>query len=106
MQLDINELVKVQTGWNNLKTKANLDVGKSKSVSVDLKKLSDTVTKELIKRTVYNMLNTNVNNLEKNNTKIVDVESKIPDTRRFATTALLDKKLVKLRMKFLMLINL
>ena len=105
MQLDINELFKVQTGWNNLKTKANLDIGKSKSVSVDLKKLSDTVTKEFIKRTVYNMLNTNVNNLEKNNTKIVDVESKIPDTRRLATIALLDKKLVKLRMQFLMLIN-
>ena len=51
------------------------------------------------------MLNTNVNNIEKNNTKIVDVESKIPDTRRLATTALLDKKLVKLRMQFLMLIN-
>ena len=47
MQLDINELVKVTNGWNNLKTKANLDVGKLKTVSVDLKKLSDAVTKSL-----------------------------------------------------------
>ena len=102
MRLDINELVKVTNGWNNLKTKANLDVGKLKTVSVDLKKLSDAVTKEFIKRTV---LNTYVNNLEKNNTKIVEVKNKILDTSGSATTALLDKKLVKLRIKFLMLIN-
>ena len=102
MRLDINELVKVTNGWNNLKTKANLDVGKLKTVSVDLKKLSDAVAKEVIKRTV---LNTYVNNLEKNNTKIVEVKNKIPDTSGLATTTLLDKKLVKLRIKFLMLIN-
>ena len=44
-KLDINKLVNVPTGLNNLKTKVDdLDVGKLKTVPVDLKKLSDVVT--------------------------------------------------------------
>ena len=67
MWLYINELVIVLTGLNNLKTKVdNLYADKLKTVPVDLIKLSNIVSKEAIKNTVYNTLNTKVNNLEKN----------------------------------------
>ena len=47
--LDINKLVNFLTSFNNLKTKAaDFDVGKLKTVSVDLKKLSDVVSKEVV----------------------------------------------------------
>ena len=35
-----------------------------KALSVDLEKTSDVVSKEIVKRTVYNKLNAKVNNLE------------------------------------------
>ena len=47
---DINKLVNAPTAWNNVKTKVDdLDVGKSKTVPVDLKKLSDVVDNKLLK---------------------------------------------------------
>ena len=50
---------------NNLKTKVDdLDVGKLKTVPVDLKKLSDVVDNEVVKNTKFNTLKTKVNNLE------------------------------------------
>ena len=65
-KLDINKLVNVPTSLNNLKTKVNdLGVGKLKTVSVDLKKLSDGVDNEIIKNTKFNTLKAKVNNLEK-----------------------------------------
>ena len=61
-KLDINKLVNVPTGLNNLKTKVDdLDVGKLKTVPVDLKKLSYVVDNEDVKNT----LKIKVNNLEK-----------------------------------------
>ena len=46
----INKLVNVPTSLNNLKTKANdLDVGKLKTVPVDLKRLSDVVDNKVVK---------------------------------------------------------
>ena len=70
-KLEINVSVNPPTGWNDLKTKIyDLDVGKLKTVPIDLKKLSDMVSKDVVKETVYNKLSTKVNNLEK----------KIPDT--------------------------
>ena len=66
-KLGINKLfnVPIVSGVNNLKIKLDdLDVGKLKAVSVDLKKISDVVSKEIVKRTVYNKLNAKVNNLE------------------------------------------
>ena len=54
-KLDINELVKVPTSLNNVKTKVDdLDVGKLKTVPVDLKKLSDAVDNSLVPITVLN----------------------------------------------------
>ena len=43
----------------------NLDVGKLKTVPVDLKKSSGVVDNEVVQNTKYNTLKTKVNNLEK-----------------------------------------
>ena len=49
----------VTSSLNNLKTKVDdLDVGKLKTVPVDLEKLSDVVDNELIKNTKFNILET------------------------------------------------
>ena len=57
---------KVPTGLINLKTEVDkLDAGKLKAIPVDLKKLNDVVDKEIVKKTVYNLVNTKVNNLER-----------------------------------------
>ena len=67
-KLYINKLDNVHTSSNNLKTKVDdLNVDKRKTVPVDLKKTSDVVSKEVVKKTVYNKLNTKVTNLEKKN---------------------------------------
>ena len=58
-KLNTNKLVNVPTSWNNSKTKVDdLDV------PVDLKKLNDVVSKEVVKKTTYNKLNKKANNLE------------------------------------------
>ena len=65
-KLDINNLVNVPTSLDNLKTKVNdLDVGKLKTVLVDLKKLSNVVENEVVKNRKFNTLKTKVTNLEK-----------------------------------------
>ena len=57
-KLDIDELKNVPTNSNNLKSKVDkldkLDVDKLVPVSVDLSKLSDVVTNEVVKKNVYN----------------------------------------------------
>ena len=64
--LGINKLVDFRTNLNNLKTKVDdLDVGKLKNVSVDLKKLSDVVANKVVENTKLNILKTEVNSLEK-----------------------------------------
>ena len=48
--LDINKMVNVLGGLNSLNTKVyHLDVDKLKTVPADLKKLSDVVSKEVVK---------------------------------------------------------
>ena len=65
-KLDIYKLFNVPTRLNNLKTKQyDLDVGKSKTVPVDLKKLSDVVANEDFMNTKFNTLKTKVNSSEK-----------------------------------------
>ena len=99
---------------NNLKTKVdNLDAGKLKTVSVDLKELRDVVNNEVVKNTKFNTLKTKLNSLEKKiqdaatlihlnqyNTdkqnsekKIGNVDKKIPDTSRLLTTTVLNTKI-------------
>ena len=64
-KLDINKLVNVPTRLNNLKIKVDdLDVDELKTLPVYFKKLSDILSKEVVKKTVCNKLNTKVNNLE------------------------------------------
>ena len=58
-------MVNVLNDLNNLKAKADdLDVDKLKTVPVNLKKLNDEVSKEVVKNTKFNKLNTRVNNIE------------------------------------------
>ena len=70
--MEVDRLVmNVPNSLNNLKTKVDdADVGKLRSVSVDLEKLSDIVDNELVigflKKRKFNTLKTKVNNLEKN----------------------------------------
>ena len=81
-KLDINKLAIVPTSLNNLKININdLDVGKLKTVRVDLKKLSDVVSKEVVTNTQFKTLNTKVNELEKNSCRIY-FNSNIPVQHR------------------------
>ena len=65
-KIDINKLVHVSTGLNDLKAKVDhLNVGKLKTVPVDLKKLSEVARKEVVKNTKFNKLSMKVNNLER-----------------------------------------
>ena len=58
-------MVNVLNDLNNLKAKADdLDVDKLKTAPVNLKKLNDEVSKEVVKNTKFNELNTRVNNIE------------------------------------------
>ena len=61
-RLNVKKLVNVSTILNNSKTKVDgLDVGKLKTASVALKKLSDVVDNEVVKNTKFKTLKTNVN---------------------------------------------
>ena len=58
-KLGINPLVNAATGLYNLKSKIDdLDVDKLKTAPVDLKQLSDVVSKNFGKNTNFNELNT------------------------------------------------
>ena len=60
------KLTRFPTSLNNLKTKIDdLDIGKLKTVPVNLKKVSDVVDNEVVKNAKFNTLNSKVNNLEK-----------------------------------------
>ena len=66
-KLDINKLVNVITGFNNLKKEVeDLDGDKLKTVPVDLKELCDVVSKEVVKKSEFNKLSSKVNKLENN----------------------------------------
>ena len=50
-KININELADVSTDLNNLETKVeDLDISKFKTVPIDLKKLSDVLRKEVVKK--------------------------------------------------------
>ena len=83
----------VPISLNHFKTKIDdLDVGKVKTLPIDLKKLSDVVDNDIVKNTKFNTLKTKVNSLEKkipeattlihinqNNTDKQNLEKKIED---------------------------
>ena len=65
-KLDINKLVNVPTGLNNLKSKVyELNVGELKIVLKDLKISTDIVKNEVVKNTKFNTLKMKVNKLDK-----------------------------------------
>ena len=56
----------IPTSFNDWKTKVeDLDVGKLKTVPVDLKKLNDVVDNKVIENAKFNTLKTTVNSLER-----------------------------------------
>ena len=100
-KLDINnKLVNVPTGLNTLKPKVDdLDVDKLKSVPVDLQKVSDAVSKGVVKKlenkipdaaslTCINQCNTD----RKSGKKIGDANKKIPDVSGLMTNIVLNTK--------------
>ena len=80
-KLDIDKFKNLPTDLNNLKSKVDkLDVDKLVPAPVDLSKLSDVVKKDVAKKDVYD-------------TKIKNIENKIPDTTNLATNASLNFKI-------------
>ena len=82
----------LKTNLANLKTAEDkLDVDKLATVPVDLSKLSNVVKNDVIKKTVYDKLVAKVNNIDTSglvkktdyNTKITEIEDKIPDSNSF-----------------------
>ena len=65
-KINIDKLISVPTSFNNLITKVNgLDAGKLKTAPVYLKKLSEAVDNELVKKTKFNKLKRKLNSSEK-----------------------------------------
>ena len=59
-------MINIPTSFNDWKTKVeDLDVGKLKTVPVDLKKLNDVVDNKVIENAKFNTLKTTVNSLER-----------------------------------------
>ena len=97
-KLDINKLTNVPTSLDNMKTKVDyFDVGKLKTVLVDLKKLSDIVDNEVVKNTKFSTLKTKVNSLEK---KIPDATTSIYINQYTTDKQNLEKKLDMLIRKY------
>ena len=80
-KLDIDKFKNLPNDLNNLKSKVDkLDVDKLVPAPVDLSKLSDVVKKDVAKKDVYD-------------TKIKNIENKIPDITNLATNASLNFKI-------------
>ena len=82
----------LKTNLANLKSEVDkLDIDKLATVPVHLSKLSNVVKNNVVKKTVYDKLTAKVNNINtsglvKNtdyNTKITEIEDKIPDSSSF-----------------------
>ena len=82
----------LKTNLANLKSEVDkLDVDKLATIPVDLSKLSNVVKNDAVKKTVYDKLVAKVNNIDTSglvkkkdyNTKITEIEDKIPDSSSF-----------------------
>ena len=90
-KLGINKKVHVTTSFNNVKTNIDdLDVGKLKTVPVDLKQINHVVKNEVVKNTEFITLTTKVNKSDK---KIPDAMALIRINQCNTDTENLDKKL-------------
>ena len=76
----------------NLKTEVDkLDIDKLATVPVDISKLSNVVKNDVVKKTVHDQLVPNVDNINTSglvkktdyNTKITEIEDKVPDSSSF-----------------------
>ena len=103
----------LKTNLANLKTEVDkLDIDKLVPVPLDLSKLSDVVKNEVVKKTEYNKLVTKVNNIDTSdfvlktncNTKITELENKIPDTSGLVKKTDYSTKITELEIKFLILV--
>ena len=84
----------LKTNLANLKTEVDkIDTDKLKTVPVDLSKLSNVVKNEVIKKAEYNKLVAKVRNIDTSNfviktnynTKITELENRIPDISNLVT---------------------
>ena len=119
-------MVNVPTSLNIFFRKVDdLDVGRSKTIPVDLKKLSDVVDNEVVRNRTLNTLKLKVNNSEKKipdatilihinqyNTgkqnlekKIEGVDEKIPDTSSLVTATVLNTKISEVENKINILLR-
>ena len=82
----------LKTNLANLKTEVDkLDIDKLVTVPADLSKLSNVVKNDVVKKTMYDKLVAKVNNINTSalvkktdcNTKITEIEDKIPDSSSF-----------------------
>ena len=84
-KLDIDKLKNVPNGLSMLKSKVDkLDIGKLETTPADLSKLQNVVKIDVVKKTEYN-------------TKIKNIENKIPDITNLATKTTLNAKINKVK---------
>ena len=116
---DINNITHVDTSsfalkrnLANLKTELDkLDIDKLATVPVDLSKLSN-VVKNVVKKTVYDKLVAKVSNIDTSgivkktdyNTKISEIEDKIPDTSGLVKKTDYNTNITEIKVKFLILV--
>ena len=98
----------LQTNLSNLKTEVDkLDIGKLKTVPVDLSKLSNEVKNDVIKKNEYNKLVNKVNNIDtsefilktKYNADKLKLEKKIPDISHLIKKTYYNTKITELENK-------
>ena len=92
----------------NLKTEVDkLDIDKLANVPVDLSKLSNVVNNDVVKKNVYDKLVAEVDNIDTSglvkktdyNTKITEIEHKIPDTTSFVKKTDYNTKITEIKGK-------
>ena len=84
-KLDIDKLKSLPNNLSNLKSKVDkLDIDKLVPVPVDLSKLTNVVKNEVVKKTEYN-------------TKIKNIEDKIPDISNLAPKTILNTKINEIK---------
>ena len=96
-----------------------IDVDKLKTVPLDLKKLSNVVNNEVVRKSLYNKLVAKVNNTDASEyalktkydmdksdfeKKISDADKKIPDTVDLLKKQIIMQKLLKLKVKYIVLL--
>ena len=98
----------LKTNLANLKTEADkLDTDKLATVPLDLSKLSNVIENDVVKKTVHDKLIAKVNNIDTSglvkktdyNTKITEIEDKIPDSNSFVKKTDCDTQITEIEAK-------